>query len=429
MYSEDNNRIIIVDAHNDTMMKVVDSETLHPVVDIGQDTKFHIDLPKMRKGQVNIAYFAAYTTDYGNIEKNNSTILASINALKYTEIMNREAFCIAEDYAQLEKALVEDKRIGIQTIEGGYAFSQENANHLLSQYSDLNVKAIALLWNFSNAIGEGNLEQYRDETPSQGGLTELGKWMIKEMENRDIIVDVSHMNERTFWDTIKISKRPIIASHSGAAAVKTHGRNLSDDQLRAVADLGGVVNVVFCRYFIGDAESGVSELVDHIEHIVNVIGDDHVGLGSDFDGATMPVDLRDISEIGKISEELIKRGFLKESIRKILGRNNLRILKMMMSTQKTSQKWDVRIEHGLYGNMDAIWLTLDAASLLKISEHDADIRCLFDGQELECFIHHDSKQIVAYLEHSVKDPYHVATFEVTFEDDVRHFCTEVLALK
>jgi membrane dipeptidase len=428
MYSEMNDKMIVVDAHNDTMMKVINSETLHPVVDIGLDTSFHIDLPKMRKGQVNIAYFAAYTTDYGNIEKNNSTILASINALRYTENLNADTFRIAKNYAQLEKALSEEKLIGIQTIEGGYAISQDNANDLLSQYADLGVKAIALLWSFSNSIGEGNLEQYRDETPSEGGLTELGKRLITEMENRDMIVDVSHMNERTFWDTVKLSSRPIIASHSGAAAIKPHARNLTDDQLRAVAKLEGVINVVFCRYFIGDEQSGVLKLVDHIEHIVRVVGDDYVGLGSDFDGATMPVDLVDISEMGKIKDELGKRGYSQESIRKIMGLNNLRVLKSTMSIPKRGQELSVKLEHGIYGNMDAVWLTLDEKAYSKLNNQNETIRCLFDGIELACFIHHDTRQIVAYLEQSVHEPYHVVTFEWMLEDE-RYFCTDVLALK
>ncbi len=429
MNGEDSKKMIVVDAHNDTMMKVVDSETFKPVVNIGLDTPFHIDLPKMKKGRVNIAYFAAYTTDYGNLEKNNSTILASINALKYTESLNPKTFCIATDYSQLENALLEDKSVGIQTIEGGYALSEENAKYLLKQYEDLGVKAIALLWNFSNAIGEGNLEQFRDEMPSQGGLTDFGKWIITEMEMRDIIVDVSHMNARTFWDTVKISKKPIIASHSGAAAIKPHGRNLTDEQLLAIAKLGGVVNVVFCRYFIGDEDSGVSKLVDHIEHIVNVIGDDYVGLGSDFDGATMPVDLKDISEMGKIKDELETRGFLQESIRKILGLNNLRVLKATMSTPKNSQKWDVHIEHGLYGNLEAVWLTLDEDTFIKIIEADAEIKCLYDGLELESFIHPESRQVVAYLLQSAIEPYHVVTFERIMADEVRYFCTEVLTFK
>ncbi len=423
------NKMIIIDAHNDTMMKVVDPETLKPVVDIGLDTPFHIDLPKMRKGQVSIAYFAAYTTDYGNLEKNNSTILASINALKFTESLNPEAFCIAKDYEQLENALAADKRIGIHTIEGGYALSQENAKYLLNQYEDLGVKAIALLWNFSNAIGEGNLDQYRDESPSQGGLTDFGKWIIPEMEAREILVDVSHMNERTFWDTIKVSEKPIIASHSGASTVKPHARNLSDDQLRAIAKSGGVVNVVFCRYFIGDVDSGVSVLVDHIEHIVKIIGDDSVGLGSDFDGATMPVDLVDISEMGKIKDELEKRGFEEPSIRKILGLNNLRILKAIMSTPKKNKIWDVKIEQGQYGGMDAVRLTLDETTFTDVFESEAEVKCIFDGLELECFIHPESRQIVAYLQRSISEPYHVITFETILEGDMRYFCTEVLSFK
>ena len=420
---------IIVDAHNDTMMKVVDPENYSPTVDIGQPTTFHIDLPKMRAGNVKIAYFAAYTLDHGTFEKNNNMILASINALQFTENNNKDCFCVATSYSEIEKTIQSNHRIGIQTIEGAYAFTESNMNNLLQQYSDLGVKVIAPVWNHSNTIGEGTLAQFVDGTPSSGGLTKLGREFIGAMNEKGIVIDVSHMNERTFWDAIHLSKLPLIASHSGASVIKPHVRNLTDEQLKAIAEKDGVINVVFCRYFIGDENAGVSELVDHIDHIVKTVGIRHVGLGSDFDGATMPVDLQDISQVGKIIETLESRGYQSDDIGFILGGNNLRVLKCHDKPLQTVGKMKGALTIEKKQEFYRILLPLEEEVINKSDLKNMKIKCIFDGLLKPIEWHSDTNYLEVILEKSIQEPFHVITFELNTPDGERYFCTRVVELR
>lgn len=425
---------IIVDAHNDTMMKVVNPENYAPTVDIGKPTTFHIDLPKMRAGNVKIAYFAAYTSDHGSFEKNNNMILASINALQFTENNNKDLFCIATSYREIEKAIHTNQRIGIQTIEGAYAFTESNMNNLLQQYTDLGVKVIAPVWNYSNSIGEGTLAQFVDGTPSNGGLTKLGSEFITAMNEKGIVIDVSHMNERTFWDAIHLSKLPLIASHSGASVIKPHVRNLTDEQLKAIAEKDGVINVVFCRYFIGDENAGVSELVDHIDHIVKTVGIRHVGLGSDFDGATMPVDLEDISQVGKIIETLLSRGYQSDDIACILGGNNLRVLKCHDKPIQNVGKMKGAISIEKTNAFYRILLPLGEEMINRLNLNNMTIRCIFDGQIKPIEWQSDSNYLEmiiekSVLEKSIQEPFHAITFELNAPDGERYFCTRVVELR
>jgi len=424
---------MIVDAHNDTMMKVVDPNTFAPKVDIGQPTVFHIDLPKMIEGNVSIAYFAAYTTDLGSFEKNNNMLLASMNALEFTELSNKANFCKARSFDAIEKALEINQRVGIQTIEGAYAFNEENLINLMQQYDDLGVKVIAPVWNYSNAIGEGTLEQYIDGTVSCGGLTELGQEFVGKMNQLGIIIDVSHMNERTFWDTIKFSQMPLIASHSGASTINKHIRNLTDDQIRALAEKDGVINVVFCRYFIGDEHAGVSELVDHIDHIVKVVGIRHVGLGSDFDGATMPVDLEDISQIYKIADMLEQRGYKEDEIQLILGKNNLRVLKIHDEKRLKQVPLEGEVLIDKRKESLLIQLKINEEAFKLVIQENLKVKGVFDGIEIPVNINFSTNRLDLMINESIVEPYHVLT--VSFIDKsimnegVRYFCTRIVELR
>lgn len=322
---------IIVDSHNDTMMKVIDEETWLPKVDIGQDTEFHIDIPKMKAGNLNVGFFAAYTSDYyGKPERALSRTLALINALYWTESNNEEEFRIAKTYDEIHNTLIEGKIAAVPTIEGGYSITEDNYLELIKQYKDLGVKSIAFNWNYSNVLGEGASEIYADasKTKSSGGLTDLGKKAVNLMNDLGIIVDVSHMNERTFWDVIGTTNSPIIASHSGVYGIRAHLRNLKDDQLIAIKENGGVVAMVMYRDFVKNLKDAyIKDFVDHIDYAVNLIGVDHIGIGSDFDGAELPFDMKDASEMHKIKDELIKRGYSEEDIKKVFGANTLRAMK------------------------------------------------------------------------------------------------------
>ena len=328
---------ITIDAHNDTLMKITCEQTGECLVDLGKPTQHDVDLVKMAAGDVNIAMFAAFTEDFGNTYLNNSRLLAMMRVLEQTVTQNSERLAKVNTYQALVEALSENKRIAIQTIEGAYGIDASNYEALLAQYSDLGVRLITLVWNHSNALGEGILKTTADGIPTHGGLTMLGKQVIAEMEKLSIFVDVSHMDEETFWATVNTATKPIVASHSGAHALKAHARNLKDEQLKAIANTGGVINAVFCRFFLGDENADVEVLLDHIQHMVEVAGIDHVGLGSDFDGAPMPIGLKDMSDVQLIAEGLTRRGYDEVSVNKIMGGNMYKLLRSYMPHQKSNE--------------------------------------------------------------------------------------------
>jgi membrane dipeptidase len=322
---------VVVDSHNDTMMKIVDEETWLPSIDLRGDTQLQVDFKKLRAGNLSVPFFAAYSSSfYGNSDRSISRTLALINALYHTQKHNRDILKIASSYEDIESAVLERKIAAVPSIEGAYSISEKNGVELLKQYDDLGIKAIGFTWNYSNALGEGLYRSYgdKDGTFSQGGLTELGKTIVAEMNRYGMIIDVSHLAETTFWDVIEASELPLIASHSGAFSVFIHERNIKDDQILAIKENGGVIGVVYFTDFIAKpGMASVEKIVDHIDYIAKLAGVDHVGLGSDFDGAQMPRDLIDASGIYKITEELARRGYSEGDIKKVLGLNMLRVIK------------------------------------------------------------------------------------------------------
>ncbi|WP_052360633.1 dipeptidase [Oceanobacillus manasiensis] len=321
---------IIVDGHQDTMYQSIDSETWLPTTDIGQETNFEVDIPKLQKGGLNVPFFAAYTPGfYGNDARSISHTLAQISALYWTEENNSEQLQIVSRAPDILATANRGKIAAVPTIEGAYSLNEENALELTRQYNDLGITTMGFTWNYSNALGEGADQIFDDQakTASSGGLTELGAKVVKEMNKLGMAVDVSHMAESTFWDVVETTEAPVIATHSGVKALKDHQRNLTDEQLVALKENGGVIGIVFYPEFLTNSgEATISDIVDHIDHAVNIMGVNHVAIGSDFDGAELPSDLNDSSEIGKIKEALTERGYSEEEVSKIMGLNTLRVL-------------------------------------------------------------------------------------------------------
>ncbi|OJV62324.1 MAG: hypothetical protein BGO41_05865 [Clostridiales bacterium 38-18] len=394
---------VVVDTHNDTLMKLVNEATLEPEIDIAFETNFHIDLPKMRQGNVDIAYFAAFSEDGSDSKLAQHRICASFNALSQLEMHSFDSFEIYRGRKQLEKALLSDKRVGVRTIEGAYSLTEDNYQYLTRQYAHLGVQAIAPVWNYSNAIGEGTLEAYQDGTKTQGGLTPMGYEFIKEMDKLGIMIDVSHMNEKTFWDVVSTSNEPIIASHSGAYSIKNHIRNLKDDQLIAIQRSGGVVNVVFCRYFLGDENGNLETLLDHIEYISNLIGYEYVGLGSDFDGATMPIGLEDISKVPLIREGLEKRGFKNEMIEAIMGNNNLRLLRHFDQKMNVCQLVEQQCYSIMQEQTSQIVIRVDKS--IELNQRHFCI--IVDGDPSQAIIHGEEACIRSEKRYENDDRYHL----------------------
>jgi membrane dipeptidase len=416
----------VVDSHNDTMMKVVDPNTWLPATDIKNNTPFHIDIPKLHEGGLNVPFFAAYTSGYyGNNERSISRTLALINALYWTEERNSDIFSITPSLKEIEKAVHDGKIAAVPTIEGAYSLEEHNAIGLLHQYYDLGVRAVGFTWNYSNALGEGANRVYGDpnRTPSQGGLTGLGKKVAQEMNRLGMVIDVSHMSENTFWDVIKVSKAPIIASHSAVHSLRNHQRNLTDAQLKALAKNGGVVGIVFYPEFLTygypTKPNYIKDYVDHIDYAVKLIGIDHVALGSDFDGGPLPADIKDSSELYKVTEELVKRGYTKQDLEKLLGKNTLRVLKEVEKAaahnpNNVGQKLSVIPAFKMGEVIQSNTPLLKAAIVRDKGSNldEASMRVIVDGMEYQPTFDKKNSTLSFQVKKPLKEKFHVVTFEV-----------------
>ena len=414
---------IIVDSHNDTMMKVIDNETWLPKVNIGKDTKNHIDIPKLKAGGLKVPFFAAYTAGYyGNDSKSISRTLALINALYWTEVNNRDTFKIVRTVEEIEKTVKDGKVAAVPTIEGGYSFNESNAIELVNQYYYLGVRVVGFNWNYSNYLGEGCNRIYGDpkKTPSSGGLTKLGEKLAIEMNRLGMVIDVSHMAESTFWDIIAISKAPIIASHSGVYSLRKHPRNLTDEQLKALGKNGGVIGIVFYPDFLTDSKSAyIKDYVDHIDYAVKLAGIDHVGIGSDFDGGRLPNDIKDSSELYKVTEELVRRGYSKEDIGKLLGKNTLRVLNEVQRIAKANSKDskrnlyitpELKMGEIVVNSTPLLAAKIESLSGVKIDETKS--RIIVDGISYKPIYNEKTSNLSLKIKKPLKEKFHVVTFEV-----------------
>lgn len=390
----------VVDCHNDTMMKVIDHNTWLPVTDLGGTSNFHIDLEKLNKGGLNAPFFAAYTEGYyKDVPKSLSRTLAIINALYWTEEKNKGAIKISPSYDQIIESVNQGKIAAIPTIEGAYSIDEDNYKYLLNQYYDIGIRVIGFNWNYSNYLGEGAAREYSDnlKTKSQGGLTDLGRKTLSQMEDMGILLDVSHMSENTFWDVMESAKKPIIATHSGVFEIKDHRRNLKDDQILAIKENGGLVGLVPCPAFISyEDEAKLQDLLDHIDYVVKLIGVDHVGIGSDFDGASLPIDLKDSSEYYKIFEGLRSMGYSDKDIRKISGENVLNLLRENESLNLVDRESIVNIEMGQRLNDGFIIF-------------DPEKRC---GRVILDGIIVSSGELEYTIKPDLKEKYHIISFEI-----------------
>lgn len=416
-----NDKLIIVDGHNDTMMKIIDEKTWLPKIDIGNDTNLHIDIPKLKKGGLNVPFFAAYTHGYyNNTPRSLSRTLALINALHWIEKQNRDDFKIVTSVKDINNAIKEGKIAAVPTIEGAYSIDEDNYKGLLKQYHDLGIRVLGFTWNYANNLGEGASGIYGDplNTISPKGITKLGKKVVRKMNKLGMIIDVSHISEQTFWDIIKISKDPIIASHSGVYNLKQHQRNLKDDQIKALANNGGVIGVVLYPEFLSDSkEVYIKDYVEHIDYIVNLVGIDYVGIGSDFDGASMPIDLRDSSEIYKIVDELRRRKYSDDDIEKILGKNMIRILEKV--TNKVIEDYEINKDIYIIPKYKIGERVLSPTPTLEAkieSNYGYDIddlryNIILDGITHKANYNKETSTLYFQIKEPLNEKFHVVTFE------------------
>jgi membrane dipeptidase len=288
---------------------------------LGKRTNFgHVDLPRLLEGGVSCPVFALAVTPNYMPERSLMRSMELLDAF-YRELgENREHVVLAITANEIVKAKKEGRISAMLAIEGGEAIEGNLA--ALRMLHRLGVRLFGLTHNYRNNIADG-----MDETRTGSGLTEFGVELIGELNRMGIIVDVSHLSDPGFWDVVEISKDPIIASHSNARSLCDHLRNLTDDQVKAIAEGGGVVGVNFYPEIVHE-EATLGKVLDHFDYLDDLVGADHVGIGSDYDGMRQPpAGLEDVSKMPNITRGLVSRGYSEDEIVKVLGRNFLRVFR------------------------------------------------------------------------------------------------------
>lgn len=277
-----------------------------------------LNIPKMRQGGIDVAFFAV---DVTRAWKNHlSYALDAFGWFDSEVVTYPNDIRIVRNIADIHTAKAEGKLGAVLAIENSEGV-ERSLNILRSLYV-LGVRSIGLTHNPNTWASTGN-----DEGETGGGLTKFGIQLVREMNKLGMLVDVSHISERGFWDVLDISNAPVIASHSNCRTLCNHSRNLSNEQLKALAVNGGVVGITFVPGFVTDDgwnnQPSFSQLLNHIEYAIDVAGLDHVGIGSDFDGGGDL--LKDATEFPRITEGLSGRGYSDTAIQKVIGGNHLRV--------------------------------------------------------------------------------------------------------
>ncbi len=373
---------LVIDTHADTPQRFLDEGfnigSTDPK-DIG-----HVSLDKARRGNLGAEFFSIWVdpeTNQGHFAQHTFDLIDSVyeQAARHPDRMEM-AFSVAD----IERAHREHKLAALMGIEGGHSI--ENDMRLLRDYYRLGVRYMTLSWSNTNEWADSSGDINDPKIQHHNGLTDFGRQVVLEMNRLGMIVDISHVADKTFWDVVAVTKAPVIASHSSARALVNAPRNMPDDMLRAVAKNGGVVQVNFYSGFLDeefrkaleaqdkDEKAAVQKyvdslkaqgkpvnyieinrierewmakiprppfkvLIDHIDHIAKVAGVDHVGLGSDFDGVSgaTPQGMDSAADLPKITQALLDRGYGADDIKKILGGNLLRVFRQVENVSREMQ--------------------------------------------------------------------------------------------
>lgn len=350
----------IFDGHNDTLLKLHlerggNGRSFFERSDIG-----HIDLPRAREGGLAGGFFAVFTPNdrrppsknkkkegFKNLKKTKKGYKVPLpepvrhkDALRFTTAVATHLYeiekasegevKIVRTAKELRKCLKDGIFAAILHIEGAEAIDTNyDALHILHAAG---LRSLGLVWSRPNKYGHGVPFSFPKSPDIGPGLTKAGKSLVRACNELHVLVDLSHLNEKGFWDVAKISDAPLVATHSNAYALCPSPRNLTNKQLDAIKDTGGMVGINFHTGFLREdgrfqEETSLSEIVRHLAYVADRIGIEHVGFGSDFDGATMPHDLVDVTGLPKLITALQEHGFDKADLKKITHENWVRVLR------------------------------------------------------------------------------------------------------
>jgi membrane dipeptidase len=356
---------ILVDTHNDCLTACIEKK-----VSLDKDLTGinHSDLARFKKGGVDYQLFSVWCD--GEKAKPYEWAMREMDSLYSVAARNPDKMVIAKSWKDIQKALKEGKLVAQFGVEGGHMIDSDLQK--LETFYNRGVRYMTLTWNNSPGWASSHADEKNPNYKGQKGLTDFGKQVVQRMNQLGMIVDVSHVGEATFWDVIKTTTKPIIASHSNAYSICPVSRNLKDEQIIAIGKNGGVIHLNFFSGFVDvdffqkDAafrknhaaeidsmiasgmqteyvftvisdkyaeesnaiKPDLEQLMKHFDHIVDLIGVDHVGLGSDFDGInSAPKQLKTVLDYPLFTQALIARGYSDKDISKVLGGNFLRVYK------------------------------------------------------------------------------------------------------
>ncbi len=324
---------VVVDTHCDTL-KCLCPEFTRPKdsmwddrsqLGMGERSELgHVDITRLREGGVDCQVFAISSARARTPPFPLRTALDMIDVFYSQCEKNKGAIQPVTTYDEIMSAVGEGKVAAILSIEGADVI--EGDVGMLRVFHRLGVRMVGLVHSLRNLLADGVTDKR-----TGGGLSELGVEAVEELDRLGVIVDVSHISDQGFWDVLEVVKGPIVASHSNSRAVCDHPRNLTDQMIKAIADVDGVIGINFAPNFVHPTNATVETLVDHIDYIVNLVGSEHVGLGSDFDGIpSTPEGLEDVTRMPNITVELLRRGYEEGDVRKFLGGNYLRLIKRVV---------------------------------------------------------------------------------------------------
>jgi len=354
---------IVVDTHDDTTQRFLDGK-----FDLGpRDASGSIDIPRMRAGGLGAIFFSIWMPSKVTGPEAVKRALVQIDAVREQIRKHPKDLVLATTAKEIRDAHAQGKIAALMGVEGGHMIASDLA--ILRNYAALGVRYMTLTHS-------GNVEwaDSSTDTPAHNGLTDFGKDVVREMNRLGMVVDISHVSDKAFYDALEVSKAPVFASHSSCRAICDAPRNMTDNMIKALAAKGGVIQINFhvgflsqefrnaekanpelekaiaaevqrrcggqesCQMIVGDEVTreyvakgllprvDYTKVIEHIDHALKVAGVDHVGLGSDFDGANMPYGMEDATGLPRITEALLRKGYAEGDIRKILGENTLRVM-------------------------------------------------------------------------------------------------------
>jgi membrane dipeptidase len=363
---------LVVDTHDDTTQRLLD-----PKFDFGvRHTDGNVDIPRMREGGLSAIFFSIWIPGTVTGPTAVQRALDQIGAVRETVARHPNDLVLCTTAEEIRRAKAAGKIAVLMGVEGGHMINNSLAN--LDKFFALGVRYMTLTHTVNTDWADASTDK-----AAHNGLTDFGKQVVREMNRLGMMVDISHVADKTFYDLLAVSKAPVIASHSSCRALCSAPRNMTDDMIKALAAKGGVIQINYHIGFLsqqfqdaskahpelgkeieaeskkrcGDNEACQlieadkitrdmvaqgklprvewTEIIQHIDHAVKLAGADHVGLGSDFDGADMPYGMEDVTDIPQITNALLAKGYSPADVRKILGGNTLRL---MQDVEAAAQK-------------------------------------------------------------------------------------------